>query len=287
MRLKVLITVLVVLAACGNDAATDAGSEPTTVATEPGAEPTSQPSEEPADTTEVTLWVAYGEYLHPLKVRVDSTPRIGTAALQALAGLEQGSIVGNSDFATAFPSGVDVNGLTIDGGVATADLSRSFEAGGGSLAMRLRLGSLVYTLTEFPTVKRVMLKLDGSAIEAFSGEGIVVADGVTRKDFADLVAPIVVESPSPNDEVSGPIEITGTANVFEATVSIRIVDPSGKELYSGFTTATCGTGCRGDYVAEAEVDVDEPTEAVIEVYSASAEDGSPMHVVEVPVTIQP
>jgi len=284
LRLRVLIAVFVVLAACGGDPSTDTADQTTTtVATEPGSDPSDEPSEDPSDDpTTVVVWQTKGEFLHPEPRGVESTPRIGAAAVEALL---DGTV--SDSFGSAVPGGVTLHSLVIDEGVATVDLSKEFESGGGSLSIRLRLGQLVYTLTEFDTVKRVMLELDGAPVEAFAGEGLVIGEGMTRKDFADLVAPIVVESPQPGAKVSSPIEISGTANVFEANVSIRIVDAAGNELYSGFTTATCGTGCRGDYVARARVQVDGTTQATIEVFSASAEDGSPMHVIEVPVTIQP
>lgn len=282
LRVKVLIAVLVVLAACGGEPTTSAGSrpEPTLDAAQ---SPTPDSSEEPSDDlTRVVVWQTKGEFLYPEPRGVPTTPRIGAAAVEALLS---GTL--SDAFGSAVPAEASLNSLVIDDGVATVDLSSEFEDGGGSLLMRLRLGQLVYTLTEFPTVKRVLLEIDGSPVESFSGEGIVIGDGLTRKDFEDLVAPIVVTAPSPGDTVSSPFEISGTANVFEANVSIRIVSSSDEELFSGFTTATCGTGCRGDFTHDAKVQIDEPTQATIEVFSASAEDGSPMHMVTIPVTIEP
>lgn len=280
--MKVLIAVLVVLAACGGEPASDTGSEPepTTAAS---ASPTADASEEPSgETTRVVVWQTKGEFLYPEARSVPATPRIGAAAVEALLS---GTV--SDVFGSAMPPEATLNSLVIDEGTATVDLSGEFESGGGSLLMRLRLGQLVYTLTEFPTVKRVLLEIDGSPIDAFSGEGIVIGDGLTRKDFEGLVAPIVVMTPAPGDTVSSPFEISGTANVFEANVSIRVVSASGDELYSGFTTATCGTGCRGDFTSDVKVEVSEPSQATLEVFSASAEDGSPMHMVTIPVTIEP
>lgn len=100
-------------------------------------------------------------------------------------------------------------------------------------------------------------------------------------------APIEVEVPAPGDELTPPVTISGTANVFEATVSYRVVDETGRELAAGFTTATCGTGCRGEFSATADFEVAEPTEATIEVFESSAKDGSPLHLVEIPVRLVP
>jgi hypothetical protein len=101
-------------------------------------------------------------------------------------------------------------------------------------------------------------------------------------------APIVVDEPVEGDEVSSPLLLAGTANVFEATVSYRIVDRlSDTKIAEGFTTATCGSGCRGDYSEKIRFRVEERTEAVLEVFESSAEDGSPLHIVRVNLVLLP
>jgi hypothetical protein len=99
-------------------------------------------------------------------------------------------------------------------------------------------------------------------------------------------AAIVVTEPRPGNELTSPFELEGSANVFEATVSYRLV-ADGTRLAKGFTTATCGSGCRGTYSKRVRFNVDEPTTAVLQVFEASAEDGSPLHMVEVEVTLLP
>ncbi len=54
--------------------------------------------------------------------------------------------------------------------------------------MQMRLGQLVYTLTQFPTVKRVRFSLDGAPVNVFSSEGIVLDHPVGRADYANLAA---------------------------------------------------------------------------------------------------
>jgi hypothetical protein len=109
---------------------------------------------------------------------------------------------------------------------------------------------------------------------------------MTRPEFEDLMAPIIVETPIAGERVSSPVRISGNANVFEATVSIEIL--VGDETAAAtFVTATCGTGCRGTYSKNVPFQIPEETEALIRVFESSAENGAPIHVVSVPVVLLP
>ena len=98
---------------------------------------------------------------------------------------------------------------------------------------------------------------------------------------------IVVESPEPGASVSSPVTISGTADVFEATVSIRILDAAGNEIARTFTTATCGSGCRGDFRESVSFEIDSEQAGTIEVFEESAENGSASNVVTLDVTLVP
>lgn len=98
---------------------------------------------------------------------------------------------------------------------------------------------------------------------------------------------IVVRTPRPGDEVVSPVEIAGTADVFEARVGIRILDAQGQELAATATTASCGTGCRGVFSAEVSFFVQVRQPGTIEVFEASAQDGAPLHLVSVDVVLVP
>jgi hypothetical protein len=95
----------------------------------------------------------------------------------------------------------------------------------------------------------------------------------------------VVTSPRSGDEVSSPVSIDGNADVFEATVSIDILDSAGKPIVRTFTTATCGTGCRGTFAKAVPFTVGTTQPGMIRVYESSAEDGKPINVVDIPVTL--
>ena len=107
---------------------------------------------------------------------------------RAMSELVEGPEAGER-LQTAIPSETLLRGVAIDNGVATVDLSRSFEGGGGSLSIRLRVAQVVYTLTQFQTIQRVAFALDGTAVEAIGGEGIVVRPPVGQAAFQDLAPP--------------------------------------------------------------------------------------------------
>jgi Immunoglobulin-like domain of bacterial spore germination len=105
--------------------------------------------------------------------------------------------------------------------------------------------------------------------------------------FAPDQGGILVDAPKAGVTLSSPISVTGKANVFEANVSLRLLDEDGNERASTFATATCGTGCWGDFQATIEYSVDHQQQGMLEVYQASAEDGSPLDLVRIPVLLTP
>lgn len=99
--------------------------------------------------------------------------------------------------------------------------------------------------------------------------------------------PIAVALPQVDAFVQSPILISGSADVFEATVSIRVLDANGDVIAEAFTTAACGTGCRGDFSTQVEVPIDAEQPGKIQVFESSARDGSKTNAVEIPVTLEP
>lgn len=197
------------------------------------------------------------------------------------------------DEATAIPVGTELLGVSAaDGPVLNVDLSSEFGSGGGSLSMQLRVAQIVYTGTQFEGVDSVQILIDGQQQDALGGEGIDISRPLTRRDFQDLAPNIVVETPKPNAEFRSGDVISGFANVFEANVSWRILGPDGEEIpdQNGFTTATCGSGCWGDFEITPGLTFNigpEGLEGTIEVLTFSAEDGSPQDIVSIPVTFVP
>ena len=271
-----------VLAGCGSESAVSLGSPQTTGSTS-GSEATGTVP----TALSLEVWFARGDRLIARRRAHAPTPGVATAAVEAL--LEGPTRAERrSGIATAVPAGTRLLGIAIHGGVGTVDLTSEYQSGGGSLSMQLRLGQVVYTLTQFPTVRAVRFRLDGTPVNVFSGEGIVLDHPVGRSDYKDLLPVIAVETPASGTRVTSPVRVSGSANVFEANVTVQVLDASGNVVGRTFTTATCGTGCRGTYSALASFKVVREQRGTIVVSDDDAAGtGTPPHVVRVPVVLAP
>ena len=124
--------------------------------------------------------------------------------------------------------------------------------------------------------------------------GCLTANGVPFEDrpgFAEAATaelpPIAVGLPQSGMVVNSPVTITGSADVFEATVNIRVLGANGEVIAESFAMATCGTGCRGDFSTQIDVPVDAEQPGTVQVFEYSAKDGSMINVVEIPVVLAP
>jgi hypothetical protein len=154
--------------------------------------------------------------------------------------------------------------------------------------MNMRIAQIVYTLTQFPTAKGVLFELDGHRVDVLGGEGVSVDHPVTRKDYRSLLPAIIVRSPEIGERVPNPVTVSGSANVFEANVTVEIVDASGKVVGHQFTTATCGTGCRGTFSVTVPYEVTSARRGLIIVHDDDAAGaGTPPHEVRIPVVLTP
>jgi hypothetical protein len=132
----------------------------------------------------------------------------------------------------------------------------------------------------------VQFWVDGQAVEALGGEGLMLDRLMGRIDFEDVTPLIFVESPAPGDTISSPLHIWGTANTFEATFQIEIVDSAGEVVYDWFIMATSGSGDRGDFEEHIDFDLTVDGPGWVIVYQPSMEDGSRTHEVAIPVQIE-
>ncbi|MFC0506936.1 Gmad2 immunoglobulin-like domain-containing protein [Micromonospora costi] len=251
---------------------TTAAPPPATSGSRPAPEtPPSTGAPVPTGTVTVDLWFVRDGRLTPTRRTRPSTLATSRLALTELAAGPTHAEAATG-LTTLVPAGSEP--LAVAGGVATVRLGAT---AGDAATVRLRQAQVVWTLTQFPTVRQVRFDPPAGA-----------PDGpVGRADYADLLPPIVVTSPTVGQRVSSPLTVAGTADVFEATVSLRVLDAGGREIATTFTTASCGSGCRGDYRAAVTWRVGREQPGTIEAYEVSARDGARVNVVRVPVTLVP
>jgi immunoglobulin-like protein involved in spore germination/sporulation and spore germination protein len=246
--------------------------------------PPASGSVSPAGPVTLQAWFARGGKLFETSRTVPATRSVGKAAVNAvLAG--PNAAEANAGLVSDVPAGTSLLGLNIAGGVATVDLSSSFGAPAAASAVSLRLAQVVYTLTQFSSVRSVHWRINGQDVTSVAG--VPVTGPQTQAAYAGDLPPITVSSPVIGATVTSAVTVSGTADVFEAVVSIEILNASGKEIARTFTMASCGTGCRGTYSTSVAFSVAGTQKGTIEVFERSAKDGSPVHMQAIPVTLAP
>lgn len=290
--LGLLVVGVLLLGSCGDDADSGSTTTSSTASTSTtGTEDTTTTTE--AAVTVVSVYWFDGETLRVGNGR--SVEGLGVAAA-AVEELLRGPSADEDalGLGTAIPEGTELLGVNIVDDTATVDLSGEFASGGGTLSMNARLAQVVYTVTQFPSVRAVEIWLDGEPVESLGGEGLLLERPLTRADFEfggeyeHLTPAILVETPRPGDEVGASFEVAGRANTFEATVNFEVVDRDGEVLVDElFTTATSGTGTPGDFAETIELpaDVVAGDEIVLLAFERSAEDGERINVVEIPLVV--
>jgi germination protein M len=282
--------VLASVAACstGSD---NAGPTPTASASSVvtgSASPSAGASATSTPTSVVTAVSAYfvrGEKVaaaHRTATGVAVTRAAVVALLQGPTGVERaGGLV------TAVPAGTTLRSLKVSAGVAVVDLSGTFASGGGSLSMSLRLGQLVTTLTQFPTISKVRLWLDGKAATTLGGEGLIVDHPIGRAEVEDSLPAILVDAPGVGARITSPVRVRGSSNVFEAVSFIQITDWDGRVVATKRVMASSGTGTRGTFDVTVAYQTTRPGQGELIVYSLAPKDGKRINLIETPLVVAP
>jgi len=282
--LLAVVSAAALLAACGGSGG---GSSPTpattvTVTATPSASPspTTAPTASASPTTTLSLYFLRGEKLGVAERRVPLTTKPATAAMKALlAGPTTAEKA--AGLTSAVPGGTRLLGLSIDGMTARVDLSAQFAAGGGSLSMQARVAQVVYTLTRFTTVRAVAFLLDGSAVDALGGEGLMLGESQRRSDWRSFEPAIFVERPGVGAVLTSPFVLSGTASVFEGSFIARLVG-GGRRLADGPVQASLGAPGRGRF-RESISFLTTSSSGTLVVFDRSMQDGSRLDEVRIPV----
>jgi Immunoglobulin-like domain of bacterial spore germination/Sporulation and spore germination len=257
MRRLLPLLLLVVAAGCGHKSSPAVVPATTTSGTPPPTAPTSSTTA-PEPRLAIRVYFVRDGRVAPVRRLVPNTPAVGQAALEEL---HSGPTADERAAGLSTAIGLlRLTGLSIRNGEA--------DLGDLTHVSQLAEAQIVYTLTQFPTVRKVRI-----------GD-----DVLDRTDLEDVTPVILVESPLPGETVHSPIVVRGTSNTFEATMRVEI--RRGTEvLVSETVTASSGSGERGTFSASLDVSVSSGPITLV-AFEPSAENGQPLHTVTVPLTLR-
>jgi germination protein M len=197
----------------------------------------------------------------------------GPAKTEKVAGL-----------ATRIPSGTTLVSVRTLGNVATINLSSKFSSGATAKAMTERVAQIVYTSTQFPSIFGVKVLLNGRPARVVTAKGTVTTDiPQMRADYESVLPAIFVDSPAWGGTLREGDTIRGTANVFEAAFKLQLRDSKKLLLFDTTVRASSGTGTRGDWAAKGTLNGSGAKGGTLRVFDASAKDGKPENVIDIPV----
>jgi len=213
---------------------TPANTESTTTSgspdtTEPPAPASSTPSATPAPTAhdidpahvDVRIYLLRDERLAVTHRQVEGPAILRNALAQLLEGPTASERA--AGLHSEIPEGTTLRDLDLADGLATVDLSRDLERGGGTLSMTARLAQVIFTATQFDDVDEVLFWLEGAPVEFFGGEGIVLSEAQRRQDVDwAFTKGIIIDTPLPGATVTSPITITGEGDVLEADFPMEV-----------------------------------------------------------------
>lgn len=219
-------------------------AEPTSAATT--AAPQTQ-APEPGGADVVEAWYVRGGNRGPWvepELRPLAAPTVGVARA-AFTEVITGEPF-SPGLSTMAPTGTKVLGVNRKDDLLILDVSEEIRSVGTGSAGEIAFAEqLAHTAAQFPGVRGVRLLVEGEQITDLWGH----LDWSSAKEpdqFA--ISPVIISKPEHGASVpAGGVTFNGTANTFEATVELRLVNPAGDVVEKTFTTATCGSGCRGDW----------------------------------------
>jgi hypothetical protein len=199
---------------------------------------------------------------------------------RAVAAAAVGELLGGQPLCPGsrrpFPERARLRGVSVEGGTATVDLSGSALRVPAGRAERWPLQALVHTLTQFPTVRRVLVRVEGRAV----GKPLA-------RDPALPLAPIALAEPTPGAQVKGHrLVVKGEASVYEGTVGLRLRDDRGKVMAQSYATAARGAPGRGPFSGALSFTAPATSRPwTLDAFEVSPEDGEITYAVTVPVWV--
>lgn len=183
----------------------------------------------------------------------------------------------------SIPEDVQILDIGMDGDTLTAEMNEAFLGGaGGLLADITMLNQLIYTLTYLQPDANVVFTVNGEPVEVFGSEGLILVDPVDRQTFRDdYLGQIVVTDPIA--DLGEGYRVTGVTRVFEASLTLDVLDGDGNVVLEKPIQATCGTGCWGEFETTIDPVSITPGESSVRLFTYSPQDGSPSEMITLPI----
>lgn len=193
---------------------------------------------------------------------------LATAALSALVS---GAILPlDPDYVNLWDSSTSLNSIKISGDEAVVDLDLGKLNVGGEAEARA-IDQIVWTLTGInDEISNVSFLVNGLPIESFAGH-VDTTQSFSRGNATEVLSSVQISSILQGDILSSPVQISGEACVFEASLS-WVLKQNGTLVDEGFLSAEGACPTRSNWT----LDLGELSAGSyeLEVFETSPKDGS-------------
>jgi germination protein M len=275
------------LGSCGGKSEPATPSPTATTSSTPSASPTASASPSSSTTLQLSVYFISSGKIAAGHRTVPKTKAVAAAAVnQLLDGPTDAE--SSAGFTNALPPGASVRSIRVAKGTALVSLDAEILQLGQSNpeAEAAALAQLTFTLTQFPTVGGVEFWSGDARIAHVDGSSVDFTKPVNRADFENLTPAILIESPCVGDGVRPPLVVSGSANTFEATFKVELLDGGGGTLARQTVTATSGSGTRGTFQASIPYSTSAGNGTLV-AFEVSQETGLRIHEVRVPLSFTP
>jgi len=135
--------------------------------------------------------------------------------------------------------GTKLVGLKVENGTATVSYSRFFE----TAKTRPQVAQVVFTLTQFPEIKKVQFLVDGTP------NGAIGVAGIDRHDLNDMTPAVLMESPTLNATVGSSFKMYGNAVAAAGdSFAYKVLGPGDAPLVTSTVKVLASPGTRGPFL---------------------------------------
>ena len=204
-----------------------------------------------------------------LTVPQDTLPdRINAAVRRSVGGVAY-----DPDYDTAWPPEFGVAGVSVDGGVATLELT-----GPAAPSNPIAAQQLVYTATAVAADQGTQL----SGVRVLVNGVALPGGDLVRAPALDTLAPLWLISPQQGESMAPPVDVHVNGAVFEATARVRVRDAGGAVVDDQVLTLDAGAPARGEGRVQFTL---APGRYTIEVFFVSMKDGSELGLDDHEITV--